>query len=301
MRRFTHQLPPLTQLAHFESAARHESFKEAAGEHNVTPSAVSHQIRKLEHELDVELFERNGVGVALTVAGQELFDVLNDGFSRMSSVVRDLRSTRSVEVVKIAAPGILAACWLAPLVAEFARRERQIIVEILPIDKGSCDTEMPAVDLRICYGPSTKDAEARVAMLFEDALVPLMSPSSNLLGANPSLDDIATADLIRTETDCLLASDWGAWFRKLGYDKPVMSNGPRVNTIHLALEVAQQGLGIMLGWEKMQEALLVSGRLIRAGSFAVPSRQAFYLERTKTKKLTEPVRAVQKWILSQVK
>ncbi len=73
-------LPPLATLRAFEAAARHQSFKQAASELGVTPTAVSHQIRLLEETLGVRLFDRKPRQVVLTEVGQELYPVLRDGF-----------------------------------------------------------------------------------------------------------------------------------------------------------------------------------------------------------------------------
>ncbi|MFD1378076.1 LysR family transcriptional regulator [Fodinicurvata halophila] len=92
MSRRVYDLPPLTALAAFETAARHLSFKNAAVELNVTPGAVSHQIRALEEELGASLFVRRHRGVDLTEEGDRLFSTLAESFVRISQRLREIGS-----------------------------------------------------------------------------------------------------------------------------------------------------------------------------------------------------------------
>ena len=91
--------PALKFLKTFQVAARRQSFKLAAAELCVTPSAVSHQIRTLEAQLGVQLFERGAHSLTLTEAGQQYLDSLDTLFERLEGVTRDLqlRYGRSVD------------------------------------------------------------------------------------------------------------------------------------------------------------------------------------------------------------
>jgi DNA-binding transcriptional LysR family regulator len=89
------RLPPLGSLRAFEAAARHLSFKKAAEELAVTPTAVSHQIRLLEDTLGITLFRRQTRRVLLTEPGQRLFPVLRDGFDAFSEALADISAQRS--------------------------------------------------------------------------------------------------------------------------------------------------------------------------------------------------------------
>src|SRR5688500_16952757 len=85
------RLPPLTALRAFEAAARHLSFKHAAAELSLTPTAISHQVRQLEEHLGVRLFERGTRRVDLTAAGHGLFPALRDGLDAMARAVESVR------------------------------------------------------------------------------------------------------------------------------------------------------------------------------------------------------------------
>ncbi len=81
------RLPPLSSLRAFEAAARHGSFKRAASELAVTPTAISHQIRSLEDHTGLTLFERKVRRVSLSEVGAQLYPVLREGFEAFEAVL----------------------------------------------------------------------------------------------------------------------------------------------------------------------------------------------------------------------
>src|SRR6476659_1306087 len=85
------KLPPLIELRAFEAAARHLSFKKAAAELGVTPTAISHQIRLLERYCGATLFRRRPRPLSLTEAGARLFPVIRDGLDAFTSAIADLK------------------------------------------------------------------------------------------------------------------------------------------------------------------------------------------------------------------
>ena len=86
-----YDLPPMSALVAFETAARHVGFKAAARELNVTPAAISHQVKALETELGTPLFHRHHRGVELTETGAYLLVALQRGFETMAEAVDQLR------------------------------------------------------------------------------------------------------------------------------------------------------------------------------------------------------------------
>ena len=88
-------LLPLSALRAFEAAARLGSFKSAAEELAVTPTAVSHQIRALEAQTGLALFERQVRKVSLTDAGAQLYPVLHEGFDAFESALDRLMHART--------------------------------------------------------------------------------------------------------------------------------------------------------------------------------------------------------------
>ena len=112
------KLPPLAALRAFEAAARHSSFKRAAGELRVTPTAISHQIRLLEAALGLQLFVRGVRRIDLTPAGRRLYPALRDGFDAFEQAIAELGRPRR-EVLTLSATPLFTARWLAPRVDSF--------------------------------------------------------------------------------------------------------------------------------------------------------------------------------------
>ncbi|WP_218014091.1 LysR family transcriptional regulator [Rubellimicrobium roseum] len=165
----------MTSLAVFKAAARHDSFTPAASELNVTPGAASRQIRSLETELGVALFPRHNWGVLLTASGEELFQVLAQGYARTSEVVRAIRRSDTARRVTVASSDVFGSMWLLPRMSDFWRHRPEIKVDRL-ISGNTLDFRRADVDLRALR-------ERRLAR--RDGAVPVRCP--RLPGVQPGL------------------------------------------------------------------------------------------------------------------
>ena len=108
------RLPPLTELRAFEAAARHLSFKAAASELGVTPTAVSHQIKLLEQHCGQPLFRRRPRPLTLTAAGWQLFPVVRDSFQRIGAALDSVQFAATGGRLRVTATNAFAARWLVP-------------------------------------------------------------------------------------------------------------------------------------------------------------------------------------------
>ena len=149
MARAFYDLPPMTTLVAFEAAARHGSFKTAAAELNVTPGAVSRQIKALEGELGGALFERVQRGVMLTEDGQDLFTAVQGAFSAMSRSLAQIKRADTERAITVAATTAVSALWLTPRVTRFWRERPEIRVNQIVSD---ARVEGSGPDLIIEYG-----------------------------------------------------------------------------------------------------------------------------------------------------
>lgn len=138
------RLPPLGALRAFEAAARLQSFKRAADELSVTPTAISHQIRALEEYIDVRLFERQTRKVALTDAAQRLLPVLSRGFDAFAQAIAEVSAHTQRRPLTLSATLSFTAKWLVPRVASFR-------------------TACPDLDLRLHASDDPVDLHAGVA------------------------------------------------------------------------------------------------------------------------------------------
>src|SRR5690606_39265296 len=123
-------LPSLTALRAFEAAARHLSFKHAATELSLTPTAISHQVRLLEERLGVSLFVRGTRRVDLTPAGQGLFPALRDGLDAMARGVQAVRPRAQSRALVMSTTMAFASRWLLPRLAGFARSQPDIALHL---------------------------------------------------------------------------------------------------------------------------------------------------------------------------
>ncbi len=156
-----YNLPPLGDLACFEVAARHLSFKRASAELNVTPAAVSHRIKTLEQELGQNLFVRHYRGVELTEAGALLFVALQRGLERISEGVSRIRNGPVRSGVSIAATTAVSTLWLTPRLAGFFALRPDITLSQVVQDGVAPE----GVDLSIHYGDPSEVADETVVLM----------------------------------------------------------------------------------------------------------------------------------------
>lgn len=189
------RLPPLGALRVFEAAARRQSFKLAAEELSVTPTAVSHQIRLLEEYLDTRLFERQTRRVRLTPAGHVLFPAVRDGLDGFERAVDALRRARAPKVATLSSTVAFTARRLAPLAGSFRAAYPDWTLRLDASNVLSdLDTE---ADAAIRYGRGHYPG-LMVEPLFLDRSAPVCSPHLGIRSA----DDLRGATLVHF--------DWGA-------------------------------------------------------------------------------------------
>ena len=164
---------PLSAIRTFEAAARRRSFKAAAGELNLTASAVSHAVRKMEQALGVSLFERAGHGIALTPAGEALLDHVGRAFEELNRGF-DLVATRAPQLLRLHCAPSFAAQWLTPRLARFLAAHPDFEVRLAAgMDYARFITD--EFDADIVYGPPR--GEGLVVMpLGQETVTPLCDP-----------------------------------------------------------------------------------------------------------------------------
>ncbi|SIS66185.1 LysR substrate-binding domain-containing protein [Paracoccus saliphilus] len=294
-RRYYH-LPPLTTLAAFETSARHLSFKNAAQELSVTPGAVSHQIKALEGELGVQLFRRKHRGVELTEEGESLFDSLASSFAKISQCLKSLQERGSGNRVTIGSTSAVASLWLSPSVVRFWRNYPDVDVNQSIQDEQSLNA--PEIDLYIRYGRSS-DTRLMQTELFRDHLIPVGSPGMAARLNGCALADLARERLIHLESSNKNWTTWHDWFLRMGHDAPV-SSGVRVNNYAVALQVAQEGAGLALGWQRLIRPLLATGQLVPIIPHAISAPNRFYLVGRPDEELSEAALRLKSWIIQEL-
>lgn len=288
-------LPSLKMLATFECAARRGSFKAAASELNVTTSAISHQVKSLEQDLGLRLFERGHRLVELTPEGQELMAALTASFTSLANVVGTLRAHHDTPHITVGATTAVSSLWLTPRVTQFWRSHGDITISQNVRDRPFTRPLQP--DLVIEYAVSLpKEASIR---LFGDTLIPLCSPSFQ--DAEPDeLGGLAQAALIHLDAAETNWTNWPNWFRSIGYDGQITTR-QRVNNYTIALQLAQDGVGIVLGWKRLVQPLLESGKLVPFSSFESIAPGAFYLVFKNQSDRRPEVQSFSEWLVAQIR
>ena len=141
------RLPPLNALKAFESAARHLSLKHAANELNVTPAAISHQVKALESYLGVQLFRRRNRGLELTPAARAGLPKLRDGFEALALAVAQMAPERGAGQLTVSAAPSFSARWLMPVIVGSLSGRSSMIATT---QRGGCSRRIFACETRGC-------------------------------------------------------------------------------------------------------------------------------------------------------
>ncbi len=268
-----YDLSSMTALICFEAAARNASFKKAAQEMNVTPAAVSHQIKALETDLGCNLFLRRSRGVELTEKGAFLFIAIQRGFETISEAVTQIRDRPETVDVTVRTTTAVSSLWLTPKISAFWKIHPAItvsqIVSDVPGMTGRCD-------LSIHYGnPQENGVEYR--KLFQDRIVALGTPAFAAEHGINNVEDLLKAPLIHTSNEETDWTTWPDWFLSLGRPLP-KGRSFYVNNYMIALQAAQDDVGAVLGWDGLVDSVIREGRLIQLVADSIPSPVAFYLK-----------------------
>jgi LysR family transcriptional regulator, glycine cleavage system transcriptional activator len=295
MRETMRRLPPLASLRAFEAAARHLSFKHAAAELFVTPTAISHQIKLLEDTIGMRLFERRTRQVVMTAAARLLYPVLRDGFDAFASTIDELSKRPPREVVTISATRAFTARWLVPRIIAFQKRRPDIDLRLLASDE-VVDIRAGAADLAIRYGhkpPAGLHAEP----LAVERYAPVAHPSVKLRRRT----DLARIRLVHFEWHRPAPDNptWRRWFKAAGQragDSPGLHFTDESHAIQAV--AAGHGVGLL--------SLMLVADDLAAGALASPfgpqiTGKGGYLVHSSERAMSAAVSAVRAWLLSELR
>ena len=271
-------LPPLSALRAFEAAARHMSFSRAADELHVTPAAISHQIHALEQDLGVRLFHRMNRSIELTASARVLLPGLTEAFAGIQSSVRRLRTHNDTGTLTVTASPSFAAKWLVLRLHRFQEQCLEVDVRISATDN-VVDLTKGDFDIAIRYGTGNYPG-LDVELLFTNEVFPACSPQLLTTGLPlRTPDDLPLHNLIHDqaiERDPLVPT-WPMWLKAAGVKNVLATTGLSFNNMHLALDAAIAGHGVVLAQSTIAAADLAAGRLVRLFSLALPDQFAYYI------------------------
>jgi DNA-binding transcriptional LysR family regulator len=247
--------PPLSCLLAFEASARRLSFSAAAGELHLTPSAVSHQIAKLEQLLGVRLFERSVRSIELTDAGREYMSRVSVALDAISSATDNVRKGVRNSLYVHAAPSF-ASLWLMPRLAVFAQAHPGISLSLSSSAVHS-DFSSGQIDIDIRYGVPNWP-HLHVQPVFEERIQPMASPAFIQQHRIETPEDLLHVPLIQSVVNVV---QWGEWFRSRSVEFAVGQFAYRFDRTSMALDAAVQGLGVALDSSSIAAGHLHQGRL----------------------------------------
>jgi LysR family glycine cleavage system transcriptional activator len=294
----TARLPSLNGLRAFEAAARHLSFTVAASELNVTQTAISHQIRRLEEELGIRLFVRQNRALALTPEARDYLPGVRAAFNDLRLATDRLLRRDDDHVLTVSTLASLAAKWLLPRLATFQESHPGIDVRITT-SPGLVDFRSGDVDAAIRYGrghwPGT-----RAEWLTADELFPVCSPA--LLEDDKPLrcpEDLAHHALLHSSGG--YDDDWRLWLTAAGLPSNISKQpGLTFDLILLTLQAAIDGSGVAMGRTSYVEADIAKGRLVVPFKVALPADAGFYLVSPETKADPPKLGAFRQWLKASV-
>ncbi len=271
-------LPPLIWLRAFEATGRHMSFMKAAEELNVTPSALSHQVRQLEERLGVLLFERLNRAIRLTDAGARCLPGLRDGFDRLAQAMAQVGPVAPPNRLVVGSGPSFAAKWLAPRLYRFVEDNPSLDIRIAAsLTLG--DLAADGVDIAVRFGGGGYP-NLIAERLIEEAVTPLCAPGFLSEHAIASPRDLARVPLLHDDSMQFHkgAPGWPEWVRAAGVGDVDTQGGLRFNYADHALDAAMEGAGMVLGRRSFVTRDLRMGRLVMPFDLVLPvTGAAFWL------------------------
>ncbi|HYC49228.1 MAG TPA: transcriptional regulator GcvA [Burkholderiales bacterium] len=308
------RLPPLNALRAFEAAARHLSVKKAAIELNVTPAAVSHQIRMLEDYLGVQLFHRYNRALELTDAARAAMPKLREGFDALVQAVERLRSHVSGGVLTVSAAPSFAARWLMPRLHRFIAAHPEVDVRVsarmrrVSVDgkgdvaeRATVEAWLDDSDIAILYGRGNYPG-MWVKKLLDLTLTPICSPRL-MQGEHPlkTPADLAHHMLLHDDTGDLYDNEpfWDVWLKAANVSGVDSRRGPHFSHAVLAFEAAIDAVGVVATMPVLAAEDIAAGRLIAPFRLHLPLASAYYLVCHETASTRPAVTLFRDWLLEE--
>ncbi len=290
----TRRIPSLNWLRVFEAAARTESFARAAELLNMSPPAVSQQIKALEGHLGRALFVRGAKQVTLTEAGLAFLPVVNQSLASVETSAAAIFGARETQQLNLQVVTILAANWLPQRLSSFEEQHPRIRLQIATgnaiRDFGNSDAH-----LQIGFGSAT-DFPQSAERLFGEAITPVARP--DVAAGISAPDDFLHHHLIE------VATHRSGWFQllqnRIGGDLRSADFHLVDNTV-IALGLAEAGRGVALARAPATDRLVEAYGLVPClDGFAIRGLQHYYLFHPATAEPPPAADAFRAWLLEEV-
>jgi LysR family glycine cleavage system transcriptional activator len=288
------RLPPLNALKVFEAAARHESFTRAAEELAVTQGAVSHQVKALEAELGIKLFNRERQRLVITEAGREYLTVVRDALDRIALGTERLLQRQNTGVLTVSTSPDFAAKWLVHRLGHFAEAHPEIDLRV-SATLHHVDFAREEVDLAVRHGdgnwPGLETVRLSSEQLFAVCSPKLLTGRRRL--SKPS--DILKYPLIHMDS----RADWGKWLQAAGLEDAAVIHGPVLNRASMVIDAAINGQGIALARTTLSAWDIINGRLVRPFAETLRLSKTYWIICPKATAALPKIVTFRDWLLAE--
>jgi LysR family glycine cleavage system transcriptional activator len=289
--------PSLDLLRGFEAAARRSSFTLAAQELFVTQSAISRQVKALEADLGVRLFERGHRAIRLTPAGQTLLRATEQALRLLADAAAELRSNAARRPLTVTCSVGFASLWLVPRLLEFRDAYPDIDLRI-DANNRLVDLEREGIELAVRYCPPELAPEGAVR-LFGEEVFPVCAPRVAQERPLATPADLAQHVLLHFGNDdgVLPAASWTVWTEAMGLSRLTPAGSLRFSQYDQVIQAAVEGQGIALGIGPLVRRHLEQGRLVAPFEQRFATPRGYYLAISARARLRADVRAFSAWLV----
>jgi LysR family transcriptional regulator, glycine cleavage system transcriptional activator len=286
--------PPLRNLRAFCAAARHRSFKLAADELCLTPSAVSHQMKELEAALGTTLFERKTRSLELTSAGYRLLDEAEPLLDALDRILTQVARRNGRLTLRLRMPALFANELFIPRLGGFCEAHPLIDVQLDTRDPRPV-AHPPTADVSVLLADGAPQG-LESARLFDCPLTAVCAREHAAAVARMGRGVFATLPLIVDRTRPFA---WDNWAQEAGLETPEPRQVIEFDTMSAVVRAAEHGLGIALVPGLLCESWIRSGALVRVFAVQLTTHDAYYLV-SRPKDAHKPqVQALTRWALAQ--
>jgi LysR family transcriptional regulator, glycine cleavage system transcriptional activator len=288
------RLPSLNALKAFEAAARHGSFTKAADELFVTQGAVSHQVKALEGELGVRLFNRERQRLVITDAGRSYLEVVRDAFDRLAVGTNRLLHEQQAGVLTVTTSPNFAAKWLVHRLGDFAEAHPDIDLRV-SASLQHVDFAREDIDLAIRHGDGQWPGLAATRLCAEELFPVCASKFLKGRGALRSPGELRHHPLLHVND----RRDWARWLEAANVATVDADRGPIFNQASMAIDAAVDGQGIALARTALAAWDLLAGRLVRPFTPALKVPYAYWIVCPKSTADLPKISTFRAWLLDQ--
>ncbi len=287
--------PPLHALHTFEVAARHQNYSLAAQELHITHSAVSQQMRLLEQNLGLALFERKGRQMQLSAAGKQLLQQIQPALQQIQTALSQLRQENSSPAIKVATLQSFATFWLLPRLGSFQKLYPELTIH-LQAAIGLVNLERTKTDIAIRFGLGKWD-NYDAEKLLDDQLYTVCSPDFNNGNWPQQPEHLHEFRVLAVDH----GREWQNWADYAGISIQQFKQVVYLSDSNLMLTAALSGQGIAVTRHSLVATEIAAGKLIRLFDLIAPSDYSYYLVKPKGMPVSPALQAFTDWLKKETR